>query len=187
MPLATLAQLKEALGETADTDDTRLTRILNAASGYCERYCRRTFASATYTNELYDGSGRDVLLLNHFPIITLTSVSEYGTALTVGVNPTDGADVFPDKPRGAIIRPDARFIACRMYYDVTYDAGYASVPDEVVQSCIDVASIMVREKDRIGLGSKSAGQQTTSYIREIPEMSRQTLDLYRNFSLMRAA
>jgi hypothetical protein len=47
--------------------------IVDACSGMLEKYLNRTFAVTTY-DELYDGSGHRNLLLNNFPVTTLTRV-----------------------------------------------------------------------------------------------------------------
>lgn len=190
MPLVTLDDFKVQIGAEDDLDDIRLTDILTRASAYIEKYCRRTFASATYTTELYDGSGTDTLILKHFPIVsgTTPTVLENGSAMSVGTNmATADYDVLVYYDEGELIRPyGVPFYAFRRYYSVTYQAGYATIPEEIQQACIDLGMIMAKEKDRAGMASKTAGQQSSSYIRTLPEISRQALELHRDLILGRA-
>lgn len=187
--LTTIDKLKEAIGEKSDLDDVRLTRLLTASSDLIERYCSRVFASATYTAEMHDGSGTDVLTLLNWPIVSVSSLLEYGTSLVVGTDPS--ASPTPDAliyaAQGQLIRVAGIWHRARNYYSVTYIAGYATIPSEIVQATIDLASLMVREKDRIGEAAHTVGQNTVQLIRSLPEASQRALDLHRDLALGRAA
>lgn len=190
MSLVTLDEFKQALGETSDTDDARLQDVLDRGTAYIERYCRRTFASATYTTELYDGTGTDTLILRHFPIVsgTTPTVLENGSALTVGTNPVNGVDVLVYHEEGELIRPyGVPFYNFRRWYSVTYQAGYATIPLEIQQACIDLGMIIAQEKDRKGMQSKTVGQQSVSYIRALPKHSQEALEMARDLIMLRAS
>ena len=148
----------------------------------------RTFSSTTYTNELYDGSDRDTLVLRNFPVITLTTVKEGGTTLTIGTDPygsgTTG-DVYLNADEGIIIRPFARFFSFRKYYSITYTAGFATIPAAIVQACLDLATLMVREKDHAGIQAVQTGAKSVSYIRQLPEFSQRALDMYQDAAMGR--
>jgi hypothetical protein len=55
------------------SDDTAINALITACSKQIERYCRRSFASTGY-DELYSGTGRRMLILHNFPIISVQSV-----------------------------------------------------------------------------------------------------------------
>lgn len=188
--LTTIDALKEYLGEVGDLEDDLLTRIVTAASENINRYCQRTFESTVYTSELYTGSGTDTLILRNFPIITLSSVSEGGTALTIGTDPygagTSGDVYILSANEGSIVRPFSWFLCYRHYYSVTYTAGYATIPASIVQACLDLSSLMVHEKDHVGLAAK-IGSQGTTYVRALPDSSQRALDMYRDISMGRVA
>lgn len=54
-------------------DDTAINTLITACSKQLEKFCRRTFASAAY-DELYSGTGRRMLILHNFPVVSVQSV-----------------------------------------------------------------------------------------------------------------
>lgn len=186
--IGTLQQLKDYLGETKDLSDARLSSALQRATGLVNQYCRRLFEEATYTDELYDGTGTPVLQLDKYPLSAVSSVKEDGAALTIGTNPAAGDySVLWYAAEGHLVRPSGIWIPLRRNYAVTYTAGYSAsaMPPEVLQGALDYAALIVREKDRIGIESKTTGEQTTQYTRELPKFTRQGLDAYRDWSTAR--
>jgi len=186
--LTNLANLKDYLGgEASGGNDTLLTRLIGVASDAIERYCNRTFSLTTYTAELYDGTGTDTLRLRQSPIVGTPTVLEDGVALTVGENPTGDYDVLVYKKGGTLVRQFSSWFQFRRYYSVTYDAGYSTIPAAVEQAALDLAALMYKERDRIGLNTKNLGQQGTSYLRKLPEHVLMGLKPYRRLSMGIAA
>ena len=177
MALATIDQLKEYLGDVADKDDALLTRIVNAASDALESYCGRTFASTAHT-EYYDGTGTNTLVLRQFPIISIASFLEGGAALTTGQDASATPDVLYYPETGRLVRPWFIFLPYRNWYKITYTAGFSSVPASIIQACLDLSAIMLREKEHIGLAQKTTGTQTVTYIRRLPEDVQKAVDGY---------
>lgn len=102
------------------------TFIIDSISDQIERITNRKFNDATYT-EKYDGNGQDFLMLNQYPVISLTSVNY--------VNPLDDAttelsvdDITINNETGELYYP-FRFAKGRYNVSVVYTAGYTSVPD----------------------------------------------------------
>ena len=60
MDLTTLANTKQWLGISSDTDDDLLTRLITAASFFIETYLGRRLGSQDYA-EVRDGTGGRVL------------------------------------------------------------------------------------------------------------------------------
>jgi Phage gp6-like head-tail connector protein len=177
MSLATIDQLKEYLGDGADKDDTLLTRIVAAASDVIENYCGRTFGSTAYA-EFYDGTGTRTLCLRNFPIIGTPVVLESGSALTVGQDASTAPDVLLYPEVGQLVRPWFYWLPYRNWYKISYTAGFAAVPPVILQACLDVSALMLREKEHVGLSQKTSGVQTVTYIRKLPEQIQRGLDGY---------
>ena len=74
--LCSLAQVRDILNKSSgDTgDDDRIIDLINAASKWIERYCDRKFSSQTHTDERHSGDGSKWLFLNHYPIVSVTSL-----------------------------------------------------------------------------------------------------------------
>lgn len=189
--LTTIDKVKEFMGgQESDKDDLRITSCLTRASAFIERYCRRTFLQATYTGEMYDGSDTDTLTLLNFPIIGTPTVLEAGAALVVGTDPavTANLDVVVMAREGRLRRMAAKWYSWPPHnYKVTYDAGFTSVPDEIVEAAIELTLVMLKEKERAGLAQHTTGAVTSTYIRTLPESSQRALDLHRDLILGRAA
>lgn len=190
MPLTTIDKVKEFLGgQESDKDDLRITACLTRASAFIEKYCRRTFASTTYTTEMYDGTGTSLLNLRHFPIIGTPVVLEAGSALIVGTDPnaSPNPDVLVYAREGQLRRYLYIWLPYPNWYSVTYTAGFAAVPDEIVEAAIELTLIMLKEKERAGLAQHTTGAVTSTYIRTLPESAQRALDLHRDLVLGRAA
>ena len=139
--LTTLNNVKTIAGIalTNTTPDALLTRLINSLSQAAESYCGRSFARASYT-ETYNGNGRQVLLLRHWPVISVSLVTDNDAALTVNVDyflDTQDKDVGrlyrPQGwsgnyyPRGMTMEP----VAGTRNLEVTYIAGYYMPSDSL--------------------------------------------------------
>lgn len=181
--LTTIDKVKEILIETTDKDDARLTSCLTRASKFIEQYTGRTFASTVYTNEMYDGTGSDTLQLRNYPLIAVSSVLEYGNALTIGTDPSTGVNIIWKADTGKLVRPYFRFLPYRAWYSVTYTAGYAAIPDDIVEVAIQMTLLMLKERERAGLAAHGTGATQSTYTRKLPEWANTTLEMYRDLAL----
>mgnify|MGYP000311221953 CR=1 FL=1 len=137
--LDTLSNVKSRLGITGTDYDSFLTQQITLISDVIESYCRRKFKSASWTQTFYKQEIRDVksLELYHFPLISLTSITIDGTALT-----TDELnDIVIHKPTAMIRRGDGSWIYGKKVV-VVYTAGYATVPSAV----LSVLDSLVQER-----------------------------------------
>lgn len=188
--LTTIDTLKTWLGEESDKNDVLLARIVSAASRFIESYCQRHFGQDTYT-EYHDGTDCETLTLREWPIISVTSVFEGGGTVSLVCGEDPYAATTPEiviyKEEGKLVRPFSSFFGYRRFYKVVYVAGYATIPADLVDACLNVAALMLREKDRIGIAAKSSGQQQTQFIRSLPELTQRTLERYRDLTIGRAA
>jgi len=58
------------------SDDYFLTELINRASDLINRYCGRLLKSASYTREIYCGTGYDKLILEQYPVTRVSRLSE---------------------------------------------------------------------------------------------------------------
>jgi hypothetical protein len=73
--LCTLADVKEELGLTVATYDTRLERLIHAVSDAIASYCGRSLHYDAAVAESVAGFGGTRLLLSHTPIVSITSIT----------------------------------------------------------------------------------------------------------------
>lgn len=164
--LCSLSDVKETLGITSSTYDNLLIRKINQATDMIERYCGgRRFAETTYTEEGYDGSGIQSIILKQRPITSFTSLE-----VRNGIENTDSWDAidselyFVDNPSATI---DLLFTARRYpkHYRVTYDAGYTTIPADLQEACVTLAAHLY-ENSATGSGvkKKKEGQREIEYF-----------------------
>jgi hypothetical protein len=147
--LTDVASVKETLGiDNGDTSkDNLIKRKINQATLYIETFCGlpadHHFKATTYTQEEYDGTGVDQLSLKMRPVTTLSSFQYRGTV----TNENDWQDVdaelyFTDLNAGVI---DLLFSQTRHWnrYRVTYTAGYTTIPADLAEACVTLASFWV--------------------------------------------
>lgn len=86
-PFVSLEQLKNYLSISSTTYDTRLTTLLNYATGVVENYIGQEILAKDYT-EVFDG-GKSSLFVSRLPLSNVYSVSEFtGSDFTVLNDPT---------------------------------------------------------------------------------------------------
>lgn len=77
MALITNTEFKTYAGITVSTYDTLITDLIAQVQAEAERWCGRTFDTATFT-EKHDGFGHDAILVRAPPITSISSVSIIG-------------------------------------------------------------------------------------------------------------
>lgn len=163
----TLADTKEYLGiSSGDTDnDDRIINLINRATQVVETYLGRTVLQATYTNEVYDGTGSYDLLLNNYPVSSVTSLAKRDTPYTDSWNDTvDSNDFYVDSVNGTITKVTA-FSEPPAQYRVTYVAGYAlaDVPNDLSLAVLDIVSYLWNAKGSQGKSSERLGEYSVTW------------------------
>ncbi|SEJ55960.1 head-tail connector protein [Frateuria terrea] len=157
--LCTLANVKAFLGITSSATDGVLSSLITAISAAIESYCNRTFASAAYT-ESRNGTGGNRLFLAHGLVTAVASVTVDGQAIPAAVGTGTGY-LFDETTvylRGYCFHRGVQNVT------VSYTAGYASVPSDVAQACVELVAAHFAKRDRIDKSSETLGtQQTISY------------------------
>lgn len=186
LDLTTTAIVKDELGipDSDTTQDTRIGRFITQASALITNYCDRIFPAQTYQDEIragwyascagashlagnrgYYGSSYGFavraptpLVVARRPLLTITSISEDGTALTAGT------DFELDLVNSGIFRLDdggniMPWTANKTV--VVYTSGYSAIPADVVDAVLRLITMrfkgrdrdpMLRERDQPGLG-----------------------------------
>lgn len=110
--------------------DVQLQKALDTATIAVQNWLNRMIISATYT-EVIRGNGRPRLVLEGYPLISLTGITgtdEFGTANVQStgdflLNSGAGIVEWKDTSRNAFWKTWS--------WTITYVAGYATVPDDV--------------------------------------------------------
>lgn len=176
--LTTLADVKETLGiASSDTSkDNLIIRKINLATEIIEGFCGLTyghhFAQTTYTNEEFDATGTNQLVLRMKPVTTLSSLGRRDTSQNEDDWTTyDTEDYFLDDASGVI---DLGFTASGSWnrFRATYTAGYATIPADLAEAAATLAAYMVNNATTgVGVKRISEGQRSIEYQQQDQETS----------------
>lgn len=170
--LTDVASVKESLGiSSGDTSkDNIIKRKINLATDAIEIYCNlpedHHFKQATYTDELYDGSGSDSLLLRMRPVTQVGSISRRNAyENTDSWDAIDTQDYFTDLSSG-LVEGLAYHNERYNSFKVTYTAGYSTIPTALQEACVALASYYVSNDPTSGTNvkSKSEGARKIEYF-----------------------
>jgi len=181
--LTTVADVKESLGiDAGDTSkDNLIKRKINQATLFIENYCSLArdhhFASTTYTQEQYDGVGKDTLVLKMRPVISLSSFQGRSSVVSTGTFEDIEADLyFVDTTAGVI---ELLFNTVRSWnmYRVTYSAGYATIPSDLAEACVTLACYYVdNSASGTAVKKKQEGSRSIEYFQASANSSDSLID-----------
>lgn len=191
--LTSLDQFKDYLGLTSTSEDAQLRSFLDGVESAIERWCKRTFRSASYT-EYYDGNGDRILTLDQRPLTAVSGVwvdqeGYYGTTANAfqGSNDqwTSGVD-FAAKRTDQSEKNGSILVALRgLGYSpgfwpcgegnikVTYTAGYTAIPDDLILA-IHLLASAIRTNAENGVAGAIKSETQGRYAYEL--MSGQDAD-----------
>lgn len=169
--LTDVATVKEELGiDAGDTSqDNKIIRKINLVTAMIEGYCGLSadhhFKQTTYTNEEYDGTGSNQLVLRMSPVISISSFQRRDTSQ----NEDDWSDneseqYFSNLPTGIIDLLWGQGSSWNSYR-ITYIAGYATIPADLAEACVVLASYLVTNTGAsTGVKKKQEGQRSIEYF-----------------------
>lgn len=141
--LTDLATVKAELGIESKKFDADLKRYVKAASTAAAQYCNRVFPVESLKDEFWPArdswpisspGGVQVLQLTRWPVVTVATVTEDGTALV------EGTDFRVDSKLGQLYRLGTTDSYPRPWprvaIAVEYSAGYAELPDDLVDAVV---------------------------------------------------
>ncbi len=174
--LTTLGNVKTWLGITTGTDDAVLARLISAASGFIQSGLNRQLGQAAYT-EIRNGPGGCRLVFANPPVTAVTSLEINGAAIPAagdGSAPGYLADERLLYLRGYSFTEGVRNVTIR------YTAGFAVIPPELEQACVELVALRYRERDRTGYSSRSLqGESAAFALKDVPPSVETVLSKYR--------
>lgn len=181
--LAQLADVKQWLGLAASGDDVLLERLTVAASAFIELELGRPIAETLF-DESYDGTGGPAVALPLLPgqrVSEVQSLSIDGRAIPARRAP--GGSGFAVEGN-LLTLVGERFAPGRRNVHIIYRAGFAAVPPELAQACVEIVGWRYRERERIGHQSKSLAGETVTFIpRELPTSASALIAKYKRVVL----
>ncbi|UGY23726.1 hypothetical protein HU675_0038235 [Bradyrhizobium septentrionale] len=131
--LVPLSRALDWLGLTSDPD-CAVQRIISGISGQVTNYLGYSLAKADYTRT-FDGEGTRLLFVPDLPLNSVSSVTIDGHVIPVSANgsfnPGYSANAYAVAVKGY------RFTRGFQNVTLVYNSGYATVPDDIVQACLN--------------------------------------------------
>ncbi len=179
--LTTLAAVEQFLSldsenplTSGNADEPLLSSLISSCSSFFESICGRSFGQAAHT-EIRDGKGTRAMFVRNAPIASVSGV-------VVGVETI---------PAGGLSAPgyvfDAARIALRGYWfhagmmnvSLSYTGGYATIPLDLAQACIEQVALRYRERAHFDMSSKSQAGETTAFV--MSDMKPSTKSVLENY------
>ena len=193
--LCQLADVKAwlAMGTNQTTDDNLLSRLITAVSyDFLREIARLDFTPAQDYTEVREGDGGDLMVLRHWPLNSVSSVTI--TIPNASPATTSIPESTDDLMNGLIdmdLDPERRW---ELYLDgyvfmdlaqitITYNAGYATVPQDAQQAAIEWVAYRYKTRQWIGQTSKHMAQGETVQTpeSEIPPSVKRVIERYRRY------
>lgn len=167
--LTNLSDVKESMGIASSDQswDNLICRKINQVSKQIEQYCGRVFTNTTYTQEEYNSTQVDQIVLRQRPITgTTTFLFEVrDSGLNVSSWETiDPSLYFVDSPSGIV---DMLFRATGRWnrWRFTYSAGYTTIPQDLSEAASMLVAYYVLNPsgDQVGIRQKREGSREVMY------------------------
>lgn len=203
--IVTVDQIKRFLQLGSSEHDVLLGDLAERAAAVSESYCDRTFAVGTYTaastpdDALLDGKGLPFVYTPQWPIVSVSSlaiVAEGGGAVLAalstgqyGINRRDGKLTILSWSGSPLLTDssDPVFPEGTQNIAVSYVAGYATLPADLVESVLLIAAHMFGLSDQrrlmaqsIAMAGGGSGGTTSFKIDDMPVEARARLNRYRS-------
>lgn len=163
--LTTVSQFKTNfnISSSFSDHDTLIQNLITQDSKKIAEYCGgRKFASTSYSsaddNSLYDGDGTPILLTRQYPIISVSALYDDADRSFGADTLIDSGDYVIHYTEGKIELDGLVFTKARRNVKVSYTAGYATLPADLVCACEQlvmadyiehVASVNVATSDEV--------------------------------------
>lgn len=167
-------------------DDGLLQRLITGVSQYwLTRTGRASLNRLVDYVERYDGNDKDLMILNQFPVETISEVLVDNFSVSQSTDYLQPGWLINQNKTGVILLGTRTlFWAGRMNIRVSYQAGYASVPYDVNEAVIKQVAQMYKRKSTIDEASMIIGQgegQTTYRNWAVPPEVEQIIQAYRRY------
>lgn len=175
MALTTTAAVKLLRGITGNELDTMIARLIDSASAAVEAYLSRTILTAQHV-DVRDGNSGLSMMLRQYPVRAVAAVVVNGQTI-----PQGGAGLPGWRLAGrSLVLDGYRFARGLANVEITYTAGYDTVPPDIEHACIETVLLALERRNHIDVSSKSLAGETISYITaDLPPSARRALDQHR--------
>jgi len=135
------------------------------------------FKSQSYT-EYYSGQGNQELFLDKRPIISVTTIKE-DSEWAFGNDSTKSSDDYAILDDRVVLKDDS-FGAGIRNIQVIYTAGYATIPGDLRQACIEEVSRAFDKRQNVDISSRTL-PDTTTFTARNDSLMPDTIDVLKRY------
>jgi|SRR5690554_2744048 len=180
--LTTITAVKEYIPEATDDDNDILTKLITRASKFIKNHTDREL-NKTVFKEAIDGDNSCELFVSEYPIISVENIKINNAIVYENGTAKDGNNYYIYQDIG-IIRRSIYWPKDFQNIEVNYTAGYETIPEDLEQAVIELVAFKFMNKDFIGLGSHSLGDENLSFKRkDIPEEILSVIECYKKVNI----
>lgn len=169
--LTNVSDVKESMGiASSDSSwDNLIIRKINQATNMIENYCGldadHHFVEATYTNEEYNGTGTNDLILRARPVTAVADLGVRSTSENIDDWDSFNSEDYFILEHSGIIRGLASTTLGTQGYRVTYTAGYSTIPPDLAEACVLLVTNLLQDDNVDGsVKRKQEGRRTIEYF-----------------------
>lgn len=148
--LVSLEEFKQRIGVEHDRRDDFFLSVIDGVSAAVEAYIGRSLWAADYV-ERYDGNGKDRIVLDNYPVLSVSSVK------------INGADVGGWDFANWLLMRQEGFTRGLRNVEVSYRAGYEYMPADIREAVMIIAMQRMNEIENKGVQSKTLAGETIAF------------------------
>lgn len=154
--LISLSDVKTIMKLDSTNSDDILNLLIFTTSSIIETYVDRQFLTRTYTNEIQDGDGTNIIITKQWPINTFTSLYVDSNRLFEDTALRDSTTYVVNSENGIIIL-DEEVYKGNGNIQLTYNAGFETTPGDIQSIAFEIVLQKFQSyADRtVGFSSKS--------------------------------
>jgi hypothetical protein len=146
---------------TLATDADLLQRLVTAASVFIQTHLNRDLGKVSRFTECRNGNGNQIMPFADYPVTNIVSVTIDDKDIPQSFASRESGWVFDEV--ALYLRGFYRFTRDIQNVLITYDAGYASVPEDVAQVAVQLCARWYKDRTRIGISSKGMGSENVVF------------------------
>lgn len=158
------AAVRAYVGATSTNDDTELQTLCDAAANGIETWLNRIIQTTSYTT-VTDGNGKTQMLWPDYPVTAVFGVTIAGVAANAIASPTDfTSQGYRFDQHRIVLQGGLLFTKGTLNVSLTYTAGYATIPPELLQAAVETVALKYKQRQTIGISSKSLAGESISFV-----------------------
>lgn len=173
--LCSAADVQAFLSLPSGQDESLLESLVTRASVMVNSLINRNLLSASYT-ERFSGRGGSRQGLSNYPVTAVSAVTIDGVSVPAATGQLDAGYLFDENVvylRGYVFTRGVRNV------EIDYTAGFATVPADLSQACIEIVANKYKRRNNIEISGKTLNGETISFTTsDVPPSAKAVLANY---------